>query len=360
MNDRVLRVDPSDMQPESMSRAIECLRDGGLVVFPTETVYGIAVRSDRPDSIERLRAAKGRDADKPMAVHVGRFEQIERAASRLPRLAHRLIERYWPGPLTLVVPDRTAPADAPRTVGLRFPAHDVARALLGAIDVPVLGTSANRSGDPPACDAATADELIGDAVDIVLDGGPSELKEASTVVEILDDGWRLLREGFIDETAIRAAISKTVLFVCSGNTCRSPMAAAMFTQLLREHLGDDDLEKRGLRIRSAGTMAFPGSGASSGAIAAMQDMGIDLTAHETSPLTPDAIREADFVVAMTEEQLRAVRGLAPDAHARAALLDPTGHNTLDPFGGSLELYRKTAFQIKEHLATWLPLVLEAP
>lgn len=360
MNDRVLRVDPTELQSESMSRAIECLRDGGLVVFPTETVYGIAVRSDRPESIDRLRAAKGRDADKPMAVHIGRFEQIGRAASRLPRLAHRLIERYWPGPLTLVVPDRSAPEGELRTVGLRFPAHDVARALLGAIDVPVLGTSANLSGDPPACDAATALELIGDKVDLVLDGGPSELREASTVVEVLDDGWRLLREGFIDETAIRAAISKTVLFVCSGNTCRSPMASAMFTQLLREHFGDDDVEKHGLRVRSAGTMAFPGSGASPGAVAAMQEMGIDLTTHATSPLTSETIRDADFVVAMTEEQLRAVRGLAPDAKAHAALLDPDGHNTLDPFGGSLELYRKTAFQIKEHLATWLPIVLQAP
>jgi len=354
MGEQFVRVDPHAIQPESIRRAAECLRGGGLVAFPTETVYGIGVRADDDAAVERLFALKGRDRGKPIAYHIGDLSQLEALVDEIPPVARRLADRYWPGPMTLVLPGR-----AGEKVGVRFPANPIARSLLRETRALVVATSANRSGEPECVTGEQVHEAFGDTVDVILDGGSSELREASTVVEVGPGGWKLLREGIIDERAVRETASFRVLFVCSGNTCRSPMAGALFRQLLAERLGvpAERLDHAGVVVESAGTMAFYGGGASPGARQAMRQLGLSLEGHETRPITPALLEGADLVIAMTEEQARAIRSLAA-GDDRVFLLDPAGANTLDPFGGSDELYRKTAEQIREKLAHWLPRVVE--
>jgi L-threonylcarbamoyladenylate synthase len=207
--------------PEARSEAVRVLLDGGVVALPTDTVYGIAVALATPGGIERLFAAKSRPPEKAIAVLLA-DEQQAREIGVLSEAAAALAGAFWPGGLTLVVPrrvDRPVPAaltggaEAPgavATVGLRVPDHAAPRALAAALG-PLPTTSANRSGEPEARDAAEIERLLGDSLDLVLDGGPSIGGPASTVVDATGETLRILREGAIPTADIARALESAGL-----------------------------------------------------------------------------------------------------------------------------------------------------
>lgn len=174
-----------------IAEAAACLRQGGLVIFPTETVYGVGVHADDPSAVARLYEAKGRAVEKQLTLHVATAE----AARRLPvvwsPVATTLAQRFWPGPLTLVL----ARQDGDGTVGIRVPKHAVAEALLTAARVPVAASSANRSGQPAPTTAQAAVAALGDTVSVVLDDGPCVVGEPSTVIDCSGPAPRILRPG---------------------------------------------------------------------------------------------------------------------------------------------------------------------
>lgn len=195
----VVAVDASAPDRATIERAAALLRDGGLVAFPTETVYGVGVNLDHPQAVARLIEVKARDPGKPITVHLGDVEQLDAWGCRLDPLAQRLIGRFWPGPLTLIL------ATAKGAVGFRLPDHPVARALSRAAQVPVGAPSANRSGQAPATTAEEVATALGDRIDLILDGGTARIGQASTVVELSQapGTYRVLRVGVISEAAIR-------------------------------------------------------------------------------------------------------------------------------------------------------------
>jgi L-threonylcarbamoyladenylate synthase len=193
--------------PAARAEATRVLEVGGLVAIPTDTVYGIAVALGTPGGIERLFAAKDRPPDRAIALLLAETAQASEIGV-LDGSAERLAAAFWPGGLTLVVPRRTdrplpaaladgalAPGAIP-TVGLRVPAHEAPRALARALG-PLPTTSANRSGEPEARDADEIERLLGDAVDLILDGGPSAGGPASTVVDCTGPRPVIRREGAI-------------------------------------------------------------------------------------------------------------------------------------------------------------------
>jgi L-threonylcarbamoyladenylate synthase len=194
----------------SIERAAEILRAGGLVVFPTETVYGLGCDASNPHAVARVFQAKGRPRFNPLIAHVPDLEAAERHAD-LPPEARALAERFWPGPLTLVARRRPESSVCElacaglSTIALRAPAHPMARALLAAFGGPIAAPSANRSGHVSATTAQHAREDLGDAVDLVLDGGPCQLGLESTIVAIGPAGAAaLLRPGAVPREAIEA------------------------------------------------------------------------------------------------------------------------------------------------------------
>jgi L-threonylcarbamoyladenylate synthase len=199
------------------------IRDGGLVVFPTETVYGLGADALNPDAVGRIFTAKGRPADNPLIVHVAEVAEIGRVAAQISPAAHRLLAEFAPGPVTLVLPAR---ADLPRmvtagldTVAVRLPAHPVAQALLRAAGVPVAAPSANRSGAPSPTTVEMARRSLGDAVDMYLDGGPCTVGLESTVIRVHDDEITILRPGAVTAADIRAALPHvTIHTVGTGDT----------------------------------------------------------------------------------------------------------------------------------------------
>ena len=184
-----------------LDEAARLLREGGLVAFPTETVYGLGAHALDVAAVARIFQAKGRPADNPLIVHVAEPAQLDLLALHVPPLAARLAERFWPGPLTLVLDARP---DVPRlvtagldTVAVRIPAHPVAQALLAAAGVPVAAPSANRSGRPSPTTAQHVLDDLGELIDAVVDGGPCRVGVESTVVDARGAVPVILREGAV-------------------------------------------------------------------------------------------------------------------------------------------------------------------
>jgi L-threonylcarbamoyladenylate synthase len=197
---RILKVDPNAPDSMTLTEAASILARGGLVAYPTDTLYGLAVDPRNDDAVERLYRAKGRDASVAVPLIAGSLEQAF-AAAAFTDADVRLARAFWPGPLSIVVPaSRIISARLlgdSVTVAVRVPAHAVARALALAAGCPITSTSANRSGGTPAATADGAALAIGGALDAVVDAGPAPGGAPSTIVQLTRDGPQLLRAGAI-------------------------------------------------------------------------------------------------------------------------------------------------------------------
>jgi L-threonylcarbamoyladenylate synthase len=203
----VFRLTPDRPEPDVIAAAAACLRGGGLVAFPTETVYGLGVAATDAAAVRRLFAAKGRPADDPLIVHVADPGALAPLVAERPPIVDALAARFWPGPLTLVlrrsalVPDEvTAGLD---TVAVRVPAHPVAHALLAAAGIPVAAPSANLFSRPSPTQAAHVLEDLDGRIDMVLDGGPTRVGVESTVLDLSGDGAQVLRPGAVTLEMLR-------------------------------------------------------------------------------------------------------------------------------------------------------------
>jgi L-threonylcarbamoyladenylate synthase len=196
-----IRLEPvaPEIWAEVMDEAVRVLRSGGIVAFPTDTVYGLAADPFNESALTALYHVKGRPEEKPIAVLVAGHEDVERVVSSVPPLARPLMERFWPGPLTLILPAGpglssvlTAGRD---TLGVRMPDHPVALALLRAWRSPLAVTSANLSGSPDLCTGEEVENVLGDRVPLILDGGRTPGGSPSTVLDMTSSPPRILREG---------------------------------------------------------------------------------------------------------------------------------------------------------------------
>jgi L-threonylcarbamoyladenylate synthase len=212
---RLLTVDPADPDPAVIAEAAGLLRAGGLVAFPTETVYGLGVDPFNAGAVGRLFVVKGRPAEKGLILHLGDVRQIEAIADPIPPAARALVRHFFPGPLTLVLRAKTgtgAPELSRRvtgggeTVAVRLPDHPVALALARAFGGPIAAPSANLSGEPPPTDAETVRRTLGPAIDAILDAGPTPGGVPSTLVDVTAAPIRILREGAIPSNAVWAAL----------------------------------------------------------------------------------------------------------------------------------------------------------
>jgi L-threonylcarbamoyladenylate synthase len=215
----------------AIAEAARVIRDGGLVAFPTETVYGLGADATNATAIAQLYAAKGRPSFNPLIAHLADLETAMREGV-FSVAAKKLAERFWPGPLTLVVPvaQTSRVCDLARaglrSVGLRVPAHPLAHALLAEVDRPIVAPSANRSGHVSPVSAAHVLEDLGDTIDLVLDGGASMIGIESTIVACIDDRPRLLRPGGIARQTIEEVLGAPLVRV-DGRAAGGPIAPGM-------------------------------------------------------------------------------------------------------------------------------------
>lgn len=352
---------------QSRAAAVQALAAGELVVLPTETVYGIAVRADHPAAVKRLLAAKNRPETHPFTLAAADTESVRKYIPEPGVLAQRLMRRCLPGPITLVcdasdacsaihtLPPETKKYVAPEnSVGLRVPAHAFTHEVLREADFPVVLTSANLSGQADTTSGEDVVQKLAGLVDMIVEDGECRYKKPSTVVRILPGTEKVsvLREGVCSRADIHQLCELDILFLCTGNTCRSPLGEVLAKRLLadRLNLATGRLREHGVHVHSAGTSVFESTRASIfGIRVAEQEYGMDLTGHRSRALTPGMLRWADFVYAMTETHAEYARRMGSEAAPRVRVLAGEWGGVSDPFGGTPEVYHATAAEIYREL-----------
>jgi L-threonylcarbamoyladenylate synthase len=362
METKIVKIDPVKIDTAEIEEAAQVVDGGGLVAFPTETVYGIACRVETK-SLAKLDSIKGRGPDKYYTLHISEKTDVEKYVPTIGLMTKKLIKNCWPGPLTIVFELTESDIKKQRknlkeevfenlykdnSIGIRCPDNAVAAMLLQKTEHPVVAPSANKTGQPPATDAEQVLAQFSGQIDLLLDGGPCKYKKSSTVVKIDKKGLEILRVGVYSQEELKAMSEVKFLFVCTGNTCRSPMAKGIFSKNLAEKLQCkvDQLDKIGYKVSSAGVMNMTGQPASAEAIAACAAKGIDIRAHKSKTLTRQLVEESDFIFAMMRMHCERVIALCPVAADKCVLLG--GNKEIpDPIGQPQEVFNDCAELIEE-------------
>ncbi len=341
---RLIKARPDNLTDPQLDEAAQVIRKGGLVIVPTETVYGIAANSADKKAMERLSLLKERPGDKPFSLHIASVDVLEDYAADIPPVAYKLIERFWPGPLTLIFKTR-----GKGTIGIRLPDEPVCRRIIALAGVPVVCPSANFAGHPPPVDCDQALKDLNGKVELAVDIGPTRVRKESTIVDVTLKPAKLVREGAIKAGEIEKIIrSKSVLFVCTGNSCRSVMAQYLLQKKLAE-LGRSDVQ-----VLSAGMMRGQGMPASLETLELLKQEGVDAFRHRSQAVTRQMLNQADLVLVMERLHESHLLQMAPQIKNRLYLLrefaDSRPDEKLDipdPIGKSVDYYRQTFATIKQ-------------
>ena len=347
---------------QQIAGAAALLREGKLVVLPTETVYGAAGLLTDATALSRLRALEPAAKPKPLVIHLGHRDDARRFIAKPSDLGERMMKKLWPGPVALVfdVPPERQQEVAQElkvpveelydngSITLRCPDHVVATAVIAQAAGPVVVRKAGGATDPAT--RADAANVWSEQVDLILDAGPTRYSKPSTILKVNGDSYDVVRTGIYDQRIIERLLRTTILFVCSGNTCRSPMAEALTRQMLAKKLNisEEELEKRGYTVVSAGSFAMPGARAAAAAVEALKPIGADLSRHRSRPLSVELVHQADVVFTMSRGHSAAVTSLVPSAADKVVTLNPEG-DIDDPIGADLGVYQSLAGQLQTYI-----------
>jgi len=386
-------------------RSVQALVEGNVIGLPSETVYGVVASSLCVDAVERVfeLVQKSNESCKPadpartnptpgqIALCVRSAEAVGDFLVPRSKLGGRLSERCFPGPLTVIsegligqsalgrLPARVQAilrgsacgTDAPSisslpsqpvspstsqrlAVAVRVSHHRLLSHIHRYLSAPLVWGEFSVAGSPALTTAAGLDEHLSQITDksplpLLLDDGLSRYGGVGTVVRLSGNSWQILREGVIQRAAMNQFVKPVIAIVCTGNTCRSPMAETLLRDLLHKRFGREDVA----RVISAGVAASRGSGASPQSVEVMGRLGLDLTGHASQPLDDPLMSMADLVLTMTRRHRDAILAAWPDRKDRVFTLRRDGGDVTDPVGMPVDVYEQCADQIRGELEKWI-------
>ncbi|MBI3617168.1 MAG: threonylcarbamoyl-AMP synthase [Candidatus Omnitrophica bacterium] len=345
MKTEIIELHPQFPDSRKISYCANVIRKGGLVVFPTETVYGVGANLANDAAMRRLREVKKRAPDKPFSILISQVGLISNYTPATDPALYKLIDTYWPGPLTVVVPGK----QEDQTIGVRMPNHPIALRLVQDAQCTIAAPSANFEGNPAP---ATCQEALRDMdglVDAAIDGGAAKLGIGSSVVDLAHGSPKVLRDGVITQEDVdRVVKKKVILFVCTGNSCRSVMAEYLLKSMLA---GRQDVE-----VTSAGTGVFLQTTASSETVSILKEEGIDAAHHLSRAIHSILLKKSDLIIVMTRGHRQQVLERVPEVEKRIYLLrefidTPSGYqielDVPDPIGQPHYAYKECFAVVKE-------------
>ncbi|HEY2411705.1 MAG TPA: Sua5/YciO/YrdC/YwlC family protein [Pirellulaceae bacterium] len=367
MAPQVLDVSAAGDPRDLVHRVVQALVEGKVVALPTETVYIAAASGLADRAVQRLLALRQGKLDGPATLAVRSVDEVLDYVPRLPRVGQRLARRCWPGPVTLQLADAHPESAIHRLpqrvkeavvaggeIRVRVPAHEAVLGVLRLLAGPVVMIGAHRATEEASVTAQDVIRTLDSEVDVILDDGRCKFAQRSSIVRVDDNGFSVVRQGVFNEMNLKRLASFMIVLVCTGNTCRSPMAEALLKKRVAERLKCkiEELDDRGVVVMSAGLSAPPGGRAAAEAIQTMQERKIDLTQHESQPLSERLVKFADCIITMTGGHRDSILQAWPDAEPRVHLVSRGQGDVADPIGGPIELYRRCAEQLDSYLETW--------
>jgi L-threonylcarbamoyladenylate synthase len=348
---------------EEIKEAVGVLEEGGIIAFPTDTVFGLGGDAYSEKAIEALYRIKEREKEKPFVLFIPDKKYLNRFVQEVSGDAKRLVDAFWPGPLTLVfsasqeIPPRL---NSKGTVGIRIPDEEIVLSLLHTYLKPLATTSANRSGSRPFGSSEEVRKQFGKEIGLVLRGELGDHRTPSTVLDVSQAPPVFLRKGRIPILSIERILKNpvklgedltfNVLVVCTGNACRSPMALGLFRHRLPEKL------RTRVISTSCGTGAFENEPATENAILASQENGVDISDHRSKSVTKFLIENADLILVMSPHHMDRILEISPEAQDKTHFLKNYGKELPleekvieDPIGFPLNHYQKTIQIIDESL-----------
>ncbi len=384
---KILDWKSSDDTRDIVHLIVQSLVEGKLVVLPAETAYHVFVSGLNAEAVEGLIALAEAGKVRGPSIFLRAPQEALDYSPNMSPVAARAVGRGWPGPLVLELPtqsDSSLANQLPKRLkeflvgqhsflAQRLAAHDAIREAMRLMPGPLVAapivqagaaslasdSNSRTNGDAVAsveavCTGKDAHRVLGELVSLVVDDGRTHFGGLATSVRVDENKCTLLNPGVVEPTKLDQMFQLIILLVCTGNTCRSPMAEAILRDLLAKQYPDKMSGPRPAAfVASAGLNAFPGGTASPEAQSVMRKRGLSLQQHQSRSVTERFLCHADFVLTMTNSHRAAILDKMPELEPKVQLLSPSGQDVSDPFGGSESVYESCADQITEHLQRWV-------
>jgi protein-tyrosine-phosphatase/tRNA A37 threonylcarbamoyladenosine synthetase subunit TsaC/SUA5/YrdC len=372
---RILEWKNSEDPRDIVHVTVQSLVEGKLVAVPAETTYHVLASGLNAKAVEQLMQLPCRTPKRSPCVFLRSSQEAADYSPDMSVVANRIVNRGWPGPLVLELP-----ACAPNSLANQFPcevrnavlvdgkylsqrvaAHQAIGQALRLLPGPVIAAPLVDSAGNAACTRQQVESTTDNSIALIVDDGPTHFGGYATAVRIDGNECSVLGPGVLDQSALTRLGQLMVVLVCTGNTCRSPMAEALLRNMLSKRFAAHFAEGQPAPAVavSAGLSAFPGGSASPEAIAVMKQRGLSLIHHQSRAVSDRLLMQADLVLTMTRSHRQAIVQRWPDLAKRTALLSDNNGDVSDPFGGSESVYAACAEQIEDYLQTWVDRIEES-